>query len=196
MFETGIIPPNANLQTLNPAIKWDEYHLRVPLEKTSLSARSASRRPLISISSSGIGGSTGHCVVEGPPKLPPRPNVCRTSDAPVLLVAGALSPRSTVAMSQAIVELAQQHTESLDSISTVYGRRARQMTWRSFAVVNPHDMSKIRFSQPSLSPRSKAPVGFIFSGQGPQHLKSEFVYVIKNDRSYSFNLYNSGLPAL
>ncbi|KAK7452697.1 Mycolipanoate synthase [Stygiomarasmius scandens] len=171
MFETGIIPPNANLQTLNPAIKWDEYHLRVPLEKTSLTARSASRRPLISISSSGIGGSTGHCVVEGPPKLRPRPNVCRTSDAPVLLVAGALSPRSTVAMSQAIVELAKQHTESLDSISTVYGRRARQMTWRSFAVVNPHDMSKIRFSQPSLSPRSKAPVGFIFSGQGPQHLK-------------------------
>ncbi|KAF5371761.1 hypothetical protein D9758_003565 [Tetrapyrgos nigripes] len=171
IFETGIIPPNMNVSTPNPAIKWKEYQLEVPLCPTKLVIQSDSGRALVSISSSGIGGSTGHCVLEGPPKLPLHTSTSMPSRVPVLLVAGGLSPRSLSAVAESLENLVRLQPQYLDSISVIYGRRARQMIWRSFAVIDDRNDIKIRFSHPSLAPRSKPPVGFVFSGQGPQHLR-------------------------
>ncbi|THU83766.1 polyketide synthase [Dendrothele bispora CBS 962.96] len=172
IFETGVIPQNVNFQKPNPTIKWNDYQLRVPLRKTTFISRSVSGRPLIAISSNGIGGSTGHCVLEGPPpSLFQSCDLQATTNTPVLLVAGALSPRSTELVAESLTKLARDQWENLDRLSSVYGHRARQMTWRSFAIANPVDLSISRFSQPTLAPRTKAPVGFIFSGQGPQHFK-------------------------
>jgi acyl transferase domain-containing protein len=172
ILSSGIIPPNANLNRLNPAIKWDEYRMRVPTEPTPLSCRSASGKSLISVNSFGIGGANGHCVLESPPMLE-QAETTLSDGAPVLLVAGGLSPRATTAVSESLAQVVREQPSHVTNISTLYGRRSRQMTWRSFAIVSPDDVSKIRFSQPALTTRMRPAVGFVFSGQGPQHIHSE-----------------------
>ncbi|KIJ44548.1 hypothetical protein M422DRAFT_145361, partial [Sphaerobolus stellatus SS14] len=54
-FQTGIIPPNVNLKTPNPAIRWDQYRLRPVTEPTPITSRSSDGHALVSITSSGIG---------------------------------------------------------------------------------------------------------------------------------------------
>lgn len=174
IFETGTIPPNVNLKTPNPAIKWKEYKLRVPLEPECLVVRASSGRGLVAMTSSGIGGSNGHCVVEGPPAVSPKPSSfwINTLDVPLLYVAAGLSPRSASASAADIVDRAGAWAEDVQQAAArAYARRARSMTWRSFAIQSKGAVAK--FSEPVLSPRITPPVVFVFSGQGTQHYASE-----------------------
>ncbi|KAF7352570.1 Polyketide synthase [Mycena venus] len=87
-----------------------------------------------------------------------RPNRC--CSLPVVFppqTASAIA--STLAMSNPI---------DLTSLSTIYGRRSRQLTWRTFATWVP-GQERIEFPDPVLAPKTKAPIVFVFSGQGPQH---------------------------
>ncbi|KAG2139356.1 hypothetical protein DEU56DRAFT_980346 [Suillus clintonianus] len=167
MFESGIIPPNVNFLNPNPAIRWEDFHLRVVSSPTTLPCQSATGRSLISLAGSGIGGANGHCVVEGPPTIDPvipfwRSDVVRP---PCLLVAGGLSPRSTVAVGESIRAI---DSETLPSVATTLGRRSRSTPWRSYAVTSSN--SPPRFTEPVLAPRTP-PLVFVFSGQGPQHFE-------------------------
>ncbi|TFY52512.1 hypothetical protein EVJ58_g9975, partial [Rhodofomes roseus] len=168
IFEHKHVPPQVHLRKRNPAIYWDKYKLRVPMQPEPITARSSSGNLLVSICSSGIGGVNAHAVLESYPRAE-RP--ARASDATAtLLIAGGLSPRSAAAVADDLKQtVAGQTDEAAADYSIVYGRRARQMTWRSFAVKRPwQDITS--FSQPVLGPRVKPPVVFLFSGQGPQHL--------------------------
>ncbi|KAI0653728.1 ketoacyl-synt-domain-containing protein [Cubamyces menziesii] len=175
MFETGIIPPNANFHTPNPAIKWKEYKLRVPVEPEPLPARAASGRALVAMTSSGIGGSNASAVIQGSPAVQPKPSAFwrqGLAEVPLLFIAGGLSPRSTAAVGSDIAEKSQSWTGDAVGdlemqIARAYGRRARSMTWRSFAVKKGETVTK--FTEPILAPRIAPPVVFVFSGQGPQH---------------------------
>ncbi|KAK0189611.1 thiolase-like protein [Armillaria mellea] len=148
MFDTKIIPPTVGIRTLNPLIEWKKYRLDVPTSISHLSIRSSSGRPLISINSSGIGGANAHAVLEGPPSIA-LPKDYPADNGPTLL----------------------DHPSQARAISTVYGRQARQMTWRTYAIHNPK-ASTLSFSPPTLCPRqsSRSPIIFVFSGQGPQHI--------------------------
>ncbi|KAG2142363.1 hypothetical protein DEU56DRAFT_979550 [Suillus clintonianus] len=168
MFESGIIPPNVNLSNPNPAIRWDDFHLRVASSPTSLPCQSTTGRSLISLASSGIGGANGHCVVEGPPTTNPVVPFWRSDaiHAPHLLIAGGLSPRSTAAVGETIRAI---DGDKLSSAAATYGRRSRSMPWHSYAVTSSN--APPRFSEPVLAPRTPAPLVFVFSGQGPQHFE-------------------------
>ncbi|GBE89507.1 hypothetical protein SCP_1601690 [Sparassis crispa] len=170
ILETGLVPPNVNLVARHPNIPWDQYKLRVPTEPTPVTARSASGKLLISMSSYSIGGSNGHVVLQS--VAPKHASEEATNvTGPVLFVAGGLSPRSARAVADSLAALADSHPHELASTSTVYGRRARQMTWRTFAVAQAGPQpSSIRFPSPSLSPQISPPIVFVFSGQGPQHI--------------------------
>ena len=161
-----MIPPNVNLKKLNPAIKWDEFKLRVPLEPTPLSPRSGDKL-MIALASSGIGGANGHVVVESPPEA--NNKVSRLRETPVLLIASGLSSRSSVTISQSIADLALRDAEMLADISIELGRRSRQMSWRSYAVFDPRSSGTPKFTVPVLKPLDKRPIVFVFSGQGPQY---------------------------
>ncbi|KAG2115628.1 hypothetical protein DEU56DRAFT_932582 [Suillus clintonianus] len=167
MFQSGIIPPNVNLIDPNPAIHWEDFHLRVASSPTSLPCQSTTGRSLISLASSGIGGANGHCVVEGPPTAKPVTPFWRSDviGAPCLLVAGGLSPRSTVAIGESIQAM---DSETLSSVAATFGRRSRSTPWRSYAVTSSN--SPPRFTEPVLAPRTP-PLVFVFSGQGPQHFE-------------------------
>ncbi|KAF9466964.1 polyketide synthase [Collybia nuda] len=166
IFETGYIPPNVNLRNLNPAIAWDRYRLRVPTEPTKLPARHSSGRSLISMTSSGIGGSNGHAVIEGPPVKFALTQ--KTTIRPILYVVGGLSPRSASLVASDLADAVIQGEAHRLDLASIYGRRSRQMTWRTFAVWSP-EKPTLEFPSPILTPRSKPPVVFVFSGQGPQH---------------------------
>ncbi|KAF8161949.1 hypothetical protein K438DRAFT_2070439 [Mycena galopus ATCC 62051] len=171
IFQSGIIPPTVNLNTPNPAIRWAEHRMRAPIDCTPLNPRHASGRALVSISSSGIGGSNGHVVVEGPPTCFTSPEATSPFEFPVLLIAGGLSPQSTEANRDALIAfISDTPAPLLPTISTTYGRRARQMTWRSASVCSGNTEG-ISFSPPRLTPRNKQPLVLVFSGQGPQHFQ-------------------------
>ncbi|KAF8205835.1 acyl transferase domain-containing protein [Mycena galopus ATCC 62051] len=123
------------------------------------------------MSSSGIGGSNGHVVLEAPPK----PELVQKSerigsDQLYLIVAGGLSPRSTSALADHIAETTLETASSSDyaAASTVLGRRAKQMSWRAYALATPGSKSA-QFSKPRYCGRDANPIVFVFSGQGPQH---------------------------
>ncbi|KAJ3555005.1 hypothetical protein NM688_g2810 [Phlebia brevispora] len=166
IFTKGVVPPNINLKTPNPDIHWEEYKFRVPLEAEPVPCRNPNGRPLVALTSSGVGGVNGSVVLEGPPKLPKRKNEFWLPDAktPTLLMAGGLTPRSSGAVGDQLKEIVEKY--DVQNLARVYGRRTRSMTWRSYAVANGN---KIRFSAPVLAPRTPPPVVFVFSGQGPQH---------------------------
>ncbi|TFK38854.1 polyketide synthase [Crucibulum laeve] len=171
ILKRGVIPPNVNLNTRNPAIGWDKYRLKVPSEPIPLRARHSSGRPLVSMTSSGIGGVNGHAVIEGPPIFSPFSPVEKEKEfqTPLLFVTGGLSPRSASLSASDLADLMiNKAGTSLKDISIIYGRRSRQMTWRTFAIWSP-DHSALEFPQPALAPRMRSPVVFVFSGQGPQH---------------------------
>lgn len=170
MFKSGIIPPNVNLLNPNPAIRWDDFHLRVASSPTALPCQSTTGRSLVSLASSGIGGANGHCVVEGPPATNSVAPFWLSDAirAPCLLVAGGLSPRSTTAIGETIRSI---DGETLPSVAATFGRRSRSMPWRSYAVTSSD--SPPRFTEPVLAPRTPPPLVFVFSGQGPQHFESK-----------------------
>lgn len=173
MFETGLIPPNANFKTPNPAVQWSKYRLRVPVEPIPLTAQSTDGRSLVAMTSLGIGGANGHCIVQSPPVTQASPSSFWTKTAEIssLLIAAGMSPRSVGAIEEALSAMDVSMLER-NAVANIYGRRARSLTWRSFAVVDPKSTELASFSKAAMSPKTKSPIVFVFSGQGTQHFQS------------------------
>ncbi|TFK80433.1 hypothetical protein K466DRAFT_605341, partial [Polyporus arcularius HHB13444] len=168
IFSSGTIPPNVNFRTPNPAIKWSQYRLCVPVEPEPLRCRSGNGRSLVAMTSSGIGGANGHAVLEGPPEFKrSEPFWIANTELPVLFVVGALSPRSASALGEAVLITASDSSGAA-SLARLVGRRARSMTWRSFAVTAGAGKTA-SFSKPIIVPKTRPPIVFVFSGQGTQH---------------------------
>ena len=154
----------------NPRIFWDKYRLQVPLEPTPLGCRSGSGRSIISLSSSGIGGSNGHVVVEGAPEVTVSSGHM-VSDIPILFLVGALTPRSTQSLSHSLISLLMDDTSPAAlSQAVVHSRRARQHPWRSYFLFSPRSDQEPKVTTPAQAPSTPPPVIFVFAGQGPQHI--------------------------
>jgi len=169
VFEKRIIPPNANLRIPNPEIAWDKYRLSVPTDLVPLGARSDTGRSLISLASSGIGGSNGHAVLEQPPK-PSYAEIRIKPNQPLVFVVGGLSPRATSEIAATLVDLLKNNP-SLEALSqaVAHARRARQMPFRTYFLYTPG--TTINVPNPVLVPKSQPPIAFVFAGQGPQHFR-------------------------
>lgn len=177
IIEHGVILPTVNLSVPHPSIRWEEHKMRVPVVPEKLTVRSPSGRALIAMSSSGIGGANGHCVIEGHPSN--TDNVsriwsCEDSMIPSLLIAGGLSPRSASAVGESLKSVAADRDRAC--IGRALGRRARSMLWKSYSVALSGQIP--RFSDPVLSPKVQPNVVFVFSGQGPQHWNSQYNVLI------------------
>ena len=164
-----MIPPNANLRVPNPKVAWDKYRLKVPSDLIPLGARSETGRSLISVASSGIGGSNGHVVLEEPPR-PAHSEIKIEHNQPVIFIVGGLSPRATSEMATALSGLIENDS-SLECLSqaVAHARRARQMPFRTYFLYTPG--TAIAVPNPVLVPKTPPPVAFIFTGQGPHHIR-------------------------
>ncbi|KIJ55913.1 hypothetical protein M422DRAFT_239075, partial [Sphaerobolus stellatus SS14] len=149
-FQTGIIPSNSHHRT------YTHYF---------------SKFRLVSITSSGIGGLIRHVLIHGPPRRSQPEAISTASQHPVLFVAGGLSPRSSAAVVEDVVAMLEKQTEKekLAHMATISSRRSKGMTWRSYGVWIPEQAGPLKFPDLVTAPRAKAPVVFVFSGQGPQH---------------------------
>ncbi|KAK4042013.1 PKS01 highly reducing polyketide synthase [Parachaetomium inaequale] len=61
MLEKGVIPPNINLNSLNPALKLDEWKMQVPTAVMPWPTEGLRR---ISVNSFGYGGSNAHAILD------------------------------------------------------------------------------------------------------------------------------------
>lgn len=61
MLETGTIPPNIHFHNPNPALKFDEWNIRVPTSKSPWTIDGVRR---ISVNSFGYGGTNAHVVLD------------------------------------------------------------------------------------------------------------------------------------
>ncbi|KZT62761.1 hypothetical protein CALCODRAFT_477 [Calocera cornea HHB12733] len=166
VFEHGVVPPQANLGKLNPAIHWKKYNLKVPYEPTPLEVELGSRPILTSISSFGIGGANGHAVLESfvPASGDYTPTV---TQGPYLVIGGGLTPRSAGTVASDLATMIQENPDKVAEISRISIRRARQLLWRTAAV---YEAGKpLTFPEPTSVPRVVPPIVYVMSGQGPQH---------------------------
>ncbi|KAJ7622843.1 polyketide synthase [Mycena polygramma] len=168
MLATNSVPPQANYKNPNPAIHWDEYNMRVATGVEEFTTRHASGKRLVSINASGLLGANGHVIVESPPPKSSQQTVV-PKGMPVLLVAAGLSPRSATTLADDLSKLASEIPDELASLSAIFGRRARQLTWRTAAISSPG--RPFVFPAPRFVPRGAPPLVFVFSGQGPQHIE-------------------------
>ncbi|KAJ4480137.1 putative polyketide synthase [Lentinula aciculospora] len=166
IFQDHVVPPNVKLNNLNRKVKWKQWKLRVPTELEPIKPRHSSGNLLISMNSSGIGGSNAHVLVESHSHgVTPSNEI--PSNYPVLLLAGALSDSSTSAVAKELVTLADGNKD-IASLALAFGRRGMQMNWRSFSVTLPG--ASPNFSSPRFIPRNRPAMVWVCSGQGPQHI--------------------------
>ncbi|KAJ7664517.1 hypothetical protein DFH06DRAFT_985983, partial [Mycena polygramma] len=166
IVEKGIIPPVANLSSPAPSIAWDTHQLRVPIESMELT-QSSPGISVVGLSGAGIGGSTGHIVVESAP--PPLDlggtAIAGNINTPVTFIVGGLSPRAVSSISQSILDAGISDFATLRALAATLSRRARQMPWRTtFTLPAPAEIPAAIMVASSLPP-----LAFIFSGQGPQN---------------------------
>ncbi|KAJ7609191.1 hypothetical protein DFH06DRAFT_1247461 [Mycena polygramma] len=168
ILEKKTIPPTVNLSTPSPAIDWARHRLHVPTEPKPLSCRSPSGLSIVSLSGAGIGGSTGHVVVESAPTRVVT-TTGSTADFLVTVVAGGLSPRAVSQICESIRNADFSNIADMRACATTLSRRARQLPWRTYFVLPIHPHTEILPA--TLVPTSPPPLVLIFSGQGPQNVE-------------------------
>nr|APZ78832.1 polyketide synthase [Stigmatella aurantiaca Sg a15] len=181
------LPPQANLQKLNPAIPFGELGLRVPQRIEALEPRNG--EPLkMGVNSFGYGGTNAHCLLEQAPSgarvHAQDAHAKRTVSLqePVLLPLSARSPEALRALARAYAGLLSnpdhapladicfsaatrrshhEHRLALVATEDVAGLVARL---ESFATNNPAEDGASGRTLPAATAR---PV-FVFTGMGPQ----------------------------
>ncbi|KAJ6452141.1 thiolase-like protein, partial [Mycena vitilis] len=163
VLEKQMIPPTV-VSSLTQAIDWDGMQVTVPVHLTALGCRSSQGRSTISLSASGLGGSTGHVVVHAPPAF--NAAVVQNLPSPVLFLVGGLASNVVEQISHAASLL---DTTPLGQHAVTLSRRARQMPWRTYFTLPLSPSTSI----PSATrvPNEPPSLAFIFSGQGPQHFE-------------------------
>ena len=97
VLQNELIPPQANLSTLNSRIEWTKFSLKVSTEPVPLLAEEQPRRA--AIASYGYGGTVSHAIIEAAPSVPPPllrvppPKPDTAEDLTVLLLSAPQSSR-------------------------------------------------------------------------------------------------------
>ncbi|KAJ5798323.1 polyketide synthase [Penicillium pulvis] len=177
MTEAAVIPGVCGLKTLNPAIKEDEWNIKVNANTVPWPAEFSERRA--SVSSFGYGGTNGHVIVESIDSLFPnyqqhgKPKFEAAYDhsasRPFLL---GFSAHGKTTLTRNIVAHSQvaDRYYLADLAYTLLHHRTK-FTQRAFTVtsesnlVNAFDANQITYG---VAPKVTPSVGFLFTGQGAQ----------------------------
>ncbi|KAJ6483679.1 hypothetical protein DFH09DRAFT_949601, partial [Mycena vulgaris] len=164
IFEHEIIPPTVNFASPARSINWDNFNVDVPAKPTVLGCRSSSGRSTISLSAAGIGGATGHVVIQSPPASK-QPSVVSSTTAVLFLIGGL----SLNVVGQISAAASLMDTKNLGQYAVTLSRRARQLPWRTYFTL-PLSPSAV-IPSATLVPNESISIAFVFSGQGPQNFQ-------------------------
>ncbi|WP_245768513.1 type I polyketide synthase [Stigmatella aurantiaca] len=182
------LPPQANLQKLNPAIPFETLGLRIPQRLEALEPRNGESLKM-GVNSFGYGGTNAHCLLEQAPpggaRAPfPEAQAKRSVSlsAPVILPLSARSPEALRALARSYAGLlsAPDHAPLADICFSAAVRRSHHehrlalvatedaaglaARLESFAANNPAEDGA---SGRTLPAEAAKPV-FVFTGMGPQ----------------------------
>lgn len=177
----GIIPPQANLKTLNRKINWESGGIRVPLEATAWPKSATPSRS--AVSSYGYGGSISHAILEAaPPKQPTKVSGLSDEAYGLLMLTAPQEKRLATdadAFALWLSDTAPDHT--LSSIANTLAVRRGHHDYRAAFVVANHEeaMDLMRkFASATSHPnilsgrimdkKSQKGAVWLFSGHGAQ----------------------------
>ncbi len=175
--------PLANLQTPNPLIRCNEWHVRLSDEVTPLGDPGQPIR--VAINSFGYGGSNAHAIIESAPSIDPHRNrVARLQPErlPYLLPITARSEKALPDLASKYAQALKDDSVALEDMLYSATFKREHLTFRAvfkgdsreqfikvledFANDHEHDYDNVvRGSQPFQGQRK--PV-FVFTGMGPQ----------------------------
>ncbi|KAF9242059.1 polyketide synthase [Melanogaster broomeanus] len=165
MLENKQVLPNGYFKKPSSRIDFAGYNLRVPVAVEDFIPGDPTVGRIASISSYGFGGAGGHTVLR---EHEPRPTLSEniTLREPLYLFAvGGLSVKGC----STLVDKYKEECADVPPLALCehLGNRARQLTWRTFAIAD--SIQNATFPEPVLVSKRPSPLVFCFSGQGPQH---------------------------
>ncbi|KAF9237181.1 polyketide synthase [Melanogaster broomeanus] len=175
--ENKQVLPNGYFKKPSSRIDFEGFNLRVPVAVEDFVPADPTLGRIASISSYGFGGAGGHTVIREHEPRPTLPGNITLREPLYLFAVGGLSPKGC----STLVEKYQEDYADVAPLALCehLGNRARQLTWRTFAVAD--SIQAATFPEPVLVPKRPNPVILCFSGQGPQHWKQgrELYYTFK-----------------
>ncbi|KAK4183707.1 lovastatin diketide synthase LovF [Podospora australis] len=163
-LENKTIPPNIKMGTPNPAIPFEKYNLKVPLEPTPWPA---DRKERVSVNNFGIGGANAHVVLDSADSFGLRPQLEEAGDHAQLLVFSAKSPESLKSIIGNYNAYLAKHPERIEDVAYTLANRREHFGHRAFLVASREKPGKP--SVLSKPPTGPAPnIVFVFTGQGAQ----------------------------
>ncbi|KAF9237183.1 polyketide synthase [Melanogaster broomeanus] len=177
MLENKQVLPNGYFKKPSSRIDFEGFDLRVPVAVEDFVPADPTLGRIASISSYGFGGAGGHTVLREHEPRPSLPGNITLPEPLYIFAVGGLSPKGCSS-------LVDKYKEDYADVAPLalcehLGNRARQLTWRTFAVAE--SIQAATFPESVLVPKRPNPVILCFSGQGPQHWKQgrELYYTFK-----------------
>ncbi|KAF9237175.1 hypothetical protein BU15DRAFT_76182 [Melanogaster broomeanus] len=171
------VVPNGYFKKPSSRIDFEKFNLRVPVAVENFAPADPTLGRIASISSYGAGGAGGHTVLREHEPRPTMPGNITLREPLYLFAVGGLSPKGC----SNLVEKYKEDYADVDPLALCehLGNRARQLTWRTFAVAE--SIQAATFPEPILVPKRPNPIVLCFSGQGPQHWQQgrELYYTFK-----------------
>jgi hybrid polyketide synthase/nonribosomal peptide synthetase FtdB len=170
MLDRHEIPPQPNVQKLNPHVPWDDLALRVPSELDPWQTQQGSRRA--GVSSFGFGGTNAHVVLAEAAEIVA---VASHEDRPRhLLALSARTPEALRALAGRFAEHLREAPEaSLANVCFTANTGRAQFSHR--AGVTASSVAEMREQLAAFTPSDaratrRPRVAFLFTGQGSQHV--------------------------
>ncbi|OJZ92392.1 hypothetical protein ASPFODRAFT_202182 [Aspergillus luchuensis CBS 106.47] len=170
MVESGIIPGVAGFKTLNPAIKEDEWNVKINVDTRPWPETPLTRR--VGVSSFGYGGTNGHLIVEAVHsdhgRLTFKPEY-ENSNHGKALVCFTAHDRATLEKNiEAHACIMKNHR--LQDLAYTLNCHRTHFSHRAFTVaLEGHEVEN--FSKPAFEfdvAEDPGPIAFVFTGQGAQ----------------------------
>ncbi|GKZ93794.1 type I Iterative Polyketide synthase (PKS) [Aspergillus niger] len=170
MVESGVIPGVAGLKTLNPALKEEEWNVKINVDTILWPKSPLTRR--VGVSSFGYGGTNGHLILEAAQSDhgQARAQTGHESSSPSrALVCFTAHDRATLEKNiEAHACVVDNH--HLQDVAYTLNCRRTHFTHRAFTIAL-ENKEKPSFSKQSMEfgvAESSGPVAFVFTGQGAQ----------------------------
>lgn len=162
VLENGVVPPIADLQTVNPILETDGLPIVFPKQPMPWSGSGTPRRA--AVSAFGVGGTNASMIVE---QAPIRDRRRGASNAPRLVPISAASKSSAAASCRAIATAAAEEIAELADTQSTLALGRPQLAWRCAVVADTNaELARVLPHAAIIEGATEPKAILIFPGQG------------------------------